>query len=519
MTEQALTPATTPMSDNNTTAHHSFTHTATPPTERAASSAASDSITSPAQGSATAASISDGGDGLFKMQPPHNIEMERSLLASLMSIDNAFEQVDSEVAAADFYGERHKHIFEAISHLARVNEPYDTLMVHEYLSRLELLTLAGGESYLMQINQSPANYFNLVTYAKKVRELSVYRQLIKSANNMLNLAYHPKQQSVTDILDVVEADIFRIGESFANGDSKTGPRKVDDVIVSVVEQLNELKGMDGSVTGLDTGFEELNVKTLGLQNSDMIIVAARPSMGKTTFAMNIAQTALNNGKAVAVFSMEMPSESIVMRLLSSWGAIHQGHLRSANMNEGEWANLMSSITWLQDKHLYIDDRNNLSPSEVRATCRRLAKNHPNGLDLIIIDYLQLMKVPGMENNRVGEIGEISRSIKALAREMKCPVIALSQLNRSLENRPNKRPVMSDLRESGQIEQDADLILFIYRDEVYYPDKQNNKGVAEIIIGKQRNGGLGKVPLKFTGEFTRFDNMIGYDIPDDYDEEE
>lgn len=451
---------------------------------------------------------------------PHNIDMERSLLASLMGIDDSFEKIDTIITADDFYGERHKRIFEAISHLSRVNEPYDALMVYEYLSRQNQLSLVGGEEYLTQINQSPATFFNLVSYAEKVRELSVYRQMIKAANNMLNLAYHPKKQGITDILDVVEADIFRIGESYANGSSKSGPKKIDDVLGSVVNQLQELKLRDGNITGLDTGFLELNNKTLGLQNSDMIIVAARPSMGKTTFAMNIAQAALIQNVPVVVFSMEMPAESIAMRLMSSWGGIHQGRLRSGTMYEDEWASLMSSITFLQDKHLYIDDRNNLSPSEMRSTCRRLAKNHPDGLGLIIIDYLQLMKVPGMENNRVGEIGEISRSIKALAREMNCPVIALSQLNRSLENRPNKRPVMSDLRESGQIEQDADLILFIYRDEVYYPDKENNKGLAEIIIGKQRNGGLGKVPLRFIGEYTRFEDFIdAHDIPSDYQDEE
>lgn len=457
-------------------------------------------------------------DNSIQMQPPHNIEFERSFLSALMSIDDSFERIDTVLTANDFYGERHKHIFNAIAHLARVNEPYDTLMVCDYLSRQNQLALIGGEEYLIQINQSPATFFNLVAYAEKIRELSIYRQLIKSANQMLNLAYHPKKQSITDILDAVESDIFRIGESYANGSSKTGPRKVDDVLVDVIDKLQQLKLSDGSMTGLDTGFEELNAKTLGLQDSDMIIVAARPSMGKTTFAINIAMSALMKNVPVAVFSMEMPADSIVMRLLSAWGSINQGRLRSATMSEDEWATLMNGITFLQDCHLYIDDRNNLSPSEVRASCRRLAKNHPEGLGLIVIDYLQLMKVPGMENNRVGEIGEISRSIKALAREMKCPVIALSQLNRSLENRPNKRPVMSDLRESGQIEQDADLILFIYRDEVYNPDKDNNKGLAEIIIGKQRNGALGKVPLRFVGEYTRFENYIDMP-PDAYDEEE
>lgn len=464
-------------------------------------------------------------DNLLTNQPPHNIELERAFLSTLMSVAESFERIDTIITEEDFYGQRHKKIFEAIAHLARINEPYDTLMVYEYLDKQDQLGLIGGREYLSQVSQTTPTYFNLVSYAEKIRELSIYRQMIKSANNMLSLAYHPKNQSISEILDMVEADIFRIGESYANGNSKTGPKIVGDLIEPIMAHINELKNAprtneDGIITGLDTGFESLNNKTLGLQKSDMIVVAARPSMGKTTFAINIAQAALMKDKAVVIFSMEMPAESIVMRILSSWGSIDQGNLRSGNMKEAEWSTLMQSISFLQDKHLYIDDRNNLSPSEMRSTCRRLAKNHPEGLGLIIIDYLQLMKVNGMENNRVGEISEISRSIKALAREMKCPVIALSQLNRSLENRPNKRPLMSDLRESGQIEQDADLILFIYRDEVYNPPKDDTeKGLTEIIIGKHRNGGLGKVPLRFIGKFTRFDEYIRQELPDSYQAEE
>jgi replicative DNA helicase len=258
--------------------------------------------------------------------------------------------------------------------------------------------------------------------------------------------------------------------------------------------------------GLQTPFAELNNKTQGLQAGDLIIVAARPSMGKTTFAMNLAEGILfNEDLPVVVFSMEMPAESIVMRLLSSWGAINQTHLRSGQMNEDEWAKMMNAIQHLQSKHLYIDDSTALPPSEMRSRCRRIAKNHDGRLGAIVVDYLQLMKVPSLDGNRVGEISEISRSLKALARELECPVIALSQLNRSLENRPNKRPIMSDLRESGAIEQDADLIMFIYRDEVYN-ENSDHKGVAEIIIGKQRNGPIGTIRLGFEGQFTRFINL-------------
>ena len=456
-------------------------------------------------------------DELLTLQPPHNMDIERALLASLMSVDESFEKIDGIVKEDDFYGNRHKQIFAAINHLSRVNLKYDSLMVYDYLEQQNLLANAGGESYLMEINESPATMFNLVAYAERVRELSVYRQLIDSANKMLNLAYHPKKQTVGEILDTVEADIFRINESYSQGVGKQGVQKVDNILQNVVNILQELKLREGSMIGLETPFVELNNKTQGLQNGDLIIVAARPSMGKTTFAMNLAESVLFKDLPVVMFSMEMPAEAIMMRMISAFGQINQTRVRSADMNESEWERFFSAVSFFQNTHLYIDARNNLPPSEVRSTCRRIAKNHNGKLGMVVVDYLQLMKVPGMENNRVNEIGEISRSLKALAREMDCPVIALSQLNRSLEQRPNKRPVMADLRESGAIEQDADLIMFIYRDEVYHKDKPDNKGFAEIIIGKQRNGPIGTVPLRFIGEFTRFDNLIG-EAPADYEEE-
>lgn len=447
-------------------------------------------------------------DSLLNLQPPHNMEIEQALLASLMSIDESFDKIDSIITADDFYGDRHKEIFGAIAHLSHVNQPYDILMVRDFLEAQNLLDKAGGEDYFIQINNSPATMFNLVPYAERIKEFSVYRQLIKSANQMLSLAYHPKQQSVSEILDVVEADIFRIGESYSKKQSKQGIMRADEILTNVTRQLEEVKHRGGGMIGLETPFTELNHKTQGLQKGDLIIVAARPSMGKTSFAMNIAEKVLAQDLPVVMFSMEMPAESIMMRMLSGFASINQSNLRSANMSESEWVELMYAVGYFQHKPLYIDARNNLPPSEVRATCRRIAKNHSTGIGLIVVDYLQLMKVPGMENNRVQEIGEISRSLKALAREMNCPVIALSQLNRGLEQRTDKRPVMADLRESGAIEQDADLILFIYRDEVYVKDdkkRQEVSGQAEIIIGKQRNGPIGKVPLKFIHEYTKFDN--------------
>lgn len=446
-------------------------------------------------------------EDLLSQQPPHNIDIEKALLASLMSIEESFDKIADIVTKDDFYAARHQHIFAAIMHLAAVNEPYDTVMVHDWLEGQKLLKLAGGDSYLADIlSQSPATLFNLTAYAQRVRELSTLRQLITTGNEMLNLAYNPKDRSVSDILDSVEASVFSINEQHNKRAEQRGPVGVTTVLTNVIDQIQELKANPFGLIGLQTPFAELNNKTQGLQKGDLVIVAARPSMGKTTFAMNLAESVLfNEDLPVVVFSMEMPAESIVMRLLSSWGAINQSHLRSGQMSEDEWAKMMNAIQHLQSKHLYIDDSTALPPSELRSRCRRIAKNHDGRIGAIIVDYLQLMKVPSLDGNRVGEISEISRSLKALARELECPVIALSQLNRSLENRPNKRPIMSDLRESGAIEQDADLIMFIYRDEVYNENSEQ-KGVAEIIIGKQRNGPIGTVRLSFEGQFTRFSNL-------------
>lgn len=456
---------------------------------------------------------------LLKTQPPHSMDIEKALLMSLMSSDGSFDAIDTIITADDFYGERHGVIFDAISHLSRIHQPYDTIMVYDYLAAQNLLEKAGGEQYLMQINSSPAAMFNLVAYAERVKELSVYRQLIKAANRMLMLAHHPKKQSVSEILDTVEADIFRINESYAKKAGKQGVMKADDILTNVVTQLQEIRARGEGLIGLSTPFIELNNKTQGLQKGDLIIVAARPSMGKTTFAMNIAETVLAQGLPVVMFSMEMPAESIMMRMVSAFAQINQTNLRSANMSEEEWGNFMNAVGFFQNMPLYIDARNNLPPSEVRSACRRIANNHDTGIGLIVVDYLQLMKVPGMEGNRVLEISEVSRSLKALAREMNCPVIALSQLNRGLEQRTDKRPLMSDLRESGAIEQDADVILFIYREEVYAKDeatKQKVHGQAELIIGKQRNGPIGKIPLQFIGEYTKFDNPTH--TPPDFQEE-
>lgn len=449
----------------------------------------------------------DPKDKSLVQHQPHSIDLEKSVLAALMSLEDSYDRISDIINKSDFYAQRHQHIFEAITNLANANEPYDAMMVADWLEMQKMLESAGGNDYISDIlSQSPGTMFNLTAYAQRVRELSTLRHIIRTGNKMLELAFDPKDQSVSDILDVVESDIFSINEQHSRRTSRKGPTKVNDVIANVIDTLQELKDNPTGMIGLETPFTELNNKTQGLQAGDLIIVAARPSMGKTTFAMNLCESVLHKTSLpVVVFSMEMPAESIVMRLVSSWGAIDQTHLRSGQMNEDEWGRFTNAVGHLHEKKLYIDDSTALPPSEVRSRCRRIAKDNGGQLGIVMVDYLQLMKVPGLGDNRVGEISEISRSLKALAREMKCPVVALSQLNRSLENRPNKRPIMSDLRESGAIEQDADLIMFIYRDEVYN-ENSDAKGTAEIIIGKQRNGPIGTVRLSFEGKFTRFGNL-------------
>lgn len=439
--------------------------------------------------------------------PPHSIQMEQAVLAALMTISESWEQVSETITENSFYAIRHRLIYKAIGHLAAANLPYDAVMVSDWLNGQHLLDDIGGEAYLMQLlAESPASLFNLPAYAEKVREHAVLRDLITVGNDVLHTAYDPKGQPVSDILDFVESKVFAISEQHNNRSAESGPKAINNVLKSVLNTVEELQGSDSAITGLTTGFVELDNKTLGMQKGDLIIVAARPSMGKTTFAMNLIENVLFGSNLPAiVFSMEMPADSIAVRLLSSFGSIDQSRLRSGRLEEGDWVRLTSTMSQLQDKHLYIDDSSALPPNEVRARARRIAKMHNGKIGAIMIDYLQLMKVPGMGDNRVGEISEISRSLKALAKEMSCPVIALSQLNRSLENRPNKRPIMSDLRESGAIEQDADLIMFIYRDEVYNKESKE-QGTAEIIIGKQRNGPIGTVRLAFQGQFTRFTNL-------------
>ena len=369
----------------------------------------------------------------------------------------------------------------------------------------------GGLAYLGRLAKDTPSAANIVAYADIVRERSVLRQLISVGTDIADSGYRPEGRDTGELLENAEKHVFAIAEQKVRG--ATGLRAISQVLSKTVEQIDHLFETKGAVSGVATGFNDLDKKTTGFQAGDLVIVAGRPAMGKTTFAMNVAETAaISGGMPVAVFSMEMPGEQLAMRLISSLGRIDQHHIRTGELTDEDWPRITSSISMLSETKLFIDDTPAMSPSEIRARARRIKREH--GLGLVVIDYLQLMQIAGGSENRATEISEISRSLKALAKELAIPVIALSQLNRGLEQRPDKRPVMSDLRESGAIEQDADIILFVYRDEVYNEDSPD-KGTAEIIIGKQRNGPIGKVRLTFHGKYTRFDNFT----PDMYSNEE
>ncbi|MCW9023045.1 MAG: replicative DNA helicase, partial [Gammaproteobacteria bacterium] len=435
---------------------------------------------------------------------PHSIDAEQSVLGGLM-IDNAsWDQVADVIAEDDFYRRDHRLIFRAIATLAEESEPYDPVTLKEWLDKHNELDNAGGLAYLGTLSNYTPTAANILAYAHIVREKSVLRQLVRISTDIANSAYNPEGQKSSQILDRAEQLVFDIAEQGARtGSSYTNIKKL---LVKAVDRIDNLYQNPTAYTGIPTGFSDFDEKTSGLQNSDLVIIAGRPSMGKTTFAMNIVEhAAIKNKSAVAVFSMEMPGEQLVMRMLSSLGRIDQHKIRTGKLDDADWPRLTSAVGILNEAPIYIDDTPGLNPMEIRARARRIMREH-GSLGLIAIDYLQLMQTAGSTENRATEISEISRSLKGLAKELNVPVIALSQLNRSLEQRPNKRPVMSDLRESGAIEQDADIIVFIYRDEVYNEDSPD-KGTAEIIIGKQRNGPIGMSRLTFLGQFTKFENHI------------
>ena len=436
--------------------------------------------------------------------PPHSIQAEQSLLGGLMLDNQTWDTVADKVAAGDFYRREHRLIYSAVRRLAEADQPFDVVTLAETLERTGGLADAGGLPYLGTLVKDTPSAANVNAYAKIVRENSVLRQLISVGTDISDIAFNPGGRESAELLDEAERRVFEIAEQETRGGGGFQPLKT--LLGRAVERIEVLFQRNEPITGLPSGFTDFDKMTSGMQPSDLIIVAGRPSMGKTTFAMNLAENvALEVRRPVAIFSMEMPGDALAMRMMSSLGRIDQHRVRTGRLEDDEWPRLTSAVNMLAEAPMFIDDTPALSPTEVRARARRLKREHGD-LALIVIDYLQLMQAPTVGENRATEISAISRSLKALAKELSVPVIALSQLNRSLEQRPNKRPVMSDLRESGAIEQDADLIVFIYRDEVYHEDTKD-KGIAEIIIGKQRNGPIGTVRLTFLGQYTKFENFI------------
>ena len=441
----------------------------------------------------------------FLKLPPQAIEAEQSVLGAMMLDQRVVEEVSSELEARDFYRSDHRQIYQEIARLDAAGEAVDVVTVSESLSNRNELEKIGGLAYLGTLAKNTPNTSNVKSYAKIIRERAILRRLIESSNDIIAKAYQPEGKTPEEVLDFAETSIFEIAKN--NNQAKAGFKKINVLLNQALTKIEELFETKETVTGVPTGFVDLDQKTSGLQGGDLVVVAGRPSMGKTSFSMNLVEyAAINQNLPVAVFSMEMPGSQLATRMLASLSRVNSTKLRTGNLDANDWPKLTSAMGLLADKHIYIDDTPALSPLEVRTRARRLAAEHEHGLGLIMIDYLQLMRgsESGGAENRTLEISNITRALKGLAKELDCPIVVLSQLNRSLEQRPNKRPVMSDLRESGAIEQDADVIMFIYRHEVYEPET-DQKGTAEIIIGKQRNGPIGTVRLAFLGEFTRFEN--------------
>ena len=452
--------------------------------------------------STTSASSKTAPNGVNPKVPPHSIEAEQSVLGALMLDHRAWDNVADRMTADDFYRADHRAIFEAISKLVSRNQPFDVLTIAETLKHEDSMKLIpAGEAYLYELAQNTPSAANVTAYADIVRERSVLRQLAAASTDVANSVFNPDGRDSKALLDHAERLVFQIAEQQQRG---TGPENISSLLSKATDRLDELYHSKGGITGLSTGFTDFDEMTSGLQGGDMVVIAGRPSMGKTSFSMNIAEyAAIKQDKPVMIFSMEMPAESLVLRMISSLGRIDQHKVRTGQLSDSDWPRVTSAVSMLAESKMYIDDTPALTPMELRTRARRVARKY-GGLSMILIDYLQLMTSPAGKENRTNEISEISRSLKGIAKEFNVPVIALSQLNRGLEQRTDKRPVMSDLRESGAIEQDADVICFIYRDEVYHEDSPH-KGTAEIIIRKQRNGPIGDFRLTFLGQYTRFEN--------------
>ncbi|MFP3505005.1 replicative DNA helicase [Burkholderia sp. SIMBA_062] len=439
--------------------------------------------------------------------PPHSVEAEQSVLGGLLLDNAAWDRIADFLSQGDFYRYDHRIIYEHIGRLIASTRPADVVTVYEALTTSGKADDVGGLAYLNALAQNTPSAANIRRYAEIVRDRAVLRRLVSVADEISADAFNPQGKEVRQLLDEAESKVFSIAEEGARGNQ--GFLEIGPLLTQVVERIDTLyhTANPSDVTGTPTGFVDLDRMTSGMHGGELIIVAGRPSMGKTALSMNIGEyVAVEYGLPVAVFSMEMPGTQLVMRMLGSIGRLDQHRMRTGRLTDEDWPKLTHAVQKMSEAQLFIDETGGLNPMELRSRARRLARQCGK-LGLIIVDYLQLMSGSSQGENRATEISEISRSLKSLAKELDVPVIALSQLNRGLEQRPNKRPVMSDLRESGAIEQDADVILFIYRDEVYNPDSPD-KGTAEIIIGKQRNGPIGPVRLTFLGQFTKFDNFAG-----------
>ena len=445
--------------------------------------------------------------------PPHSIEAEQSLLGALLLDNQAFDRVADLVSADDFYRDDHRRIWRHIARLIEHNRPADVVTVSEAVEASEDKDKTGGPAYLGALAQNTPSALNVRRYAELVRERAVQRRLAQVATGIAEEALNPGGKEVGQLLDEAESKIFQIAESGARRDQ--GLLEIKPVLAKVFERIDHLyhRENQSDVTGVPTGYTRIDQMTSGLQAGDLVIIAARPSMGKTALALNIAEhVAVDNGLPVAIFSMEMSSTQLAMRMLGSIARVDQHKMRTGRLNDKEWGDLSDAMGKLHETPLFIDEGGALTALEVRARARRLKRQYSK-LGLIVIDYLQLMAATSQGENRATEISEISRSLKAMAKELDVPVVALSQLNRAVDQRPDRRPVMSDLRESGAIEQDADVIMFIYREVVYKPDlPEDQRGLAEVIIGKQRNGPIGTIKLTFLGQHTRFEN---YQDPGSY----
>ncbi|MDQ0082090.1 MULTISPECIES: replicative DNA helicase [Variovorax] len=445
--------------------------------------------------------------------PPHSIEAESSVLGGLLLDNGAWDRMGDLLVDGDFYRHEHKLIYAAIGGLINASKPADVITVYEQLQNLGKADDIGGLVYLNSLAQYVPSASNIRRYAEIVRERSILRKLVSASDEIATNAFNPQGKAVDKILDEAEQKIFNIGEEGTR--MKQGFQSMDALVVELLDRVTEMAENPNDITGVRTGFNDFDKMTSGLQPGDMIVLAARPSMGKTSLAINIAEhVALEEGLPVAVFSMEMGAAQLAVRIVGSIGRIDQGHLRTGKLSDEEWPRLTEAIEKLRTVSLHIDETPGLSTSELRANARRLARQYGR-LGLIVVDYLQLMSTSTSgDENRATAVGEISRGLKMLAKELKCPVIALSQLSRGVESRTDKRPMMSDLRESGAIEQDADIIMFIYRDD-YYNKESKEPGVAEVIISKHRNGPTGTIKLAFLKPITKFENLVGYSHNDEY----